>query len=117
MTRRPISRTERVRIFEAARGICSICGEKIDGARERWDVSHEVPLALGGADDAGNMRPAHERCHRRHTAEVDAPAIAKAKRVRAKHIGARAQPIRPLPGGKKSQWKQTIANGWVRRDG
>jgi hypothetical protein len=35
MTRRRMSTTRRARIFQAANGVCHICGEQIDGTRER----------------------------------------------------------------------------------
>lgn len=87
MTRRRLSTKARVSIFTRANGICHLCGGKITPG-EAWDVSHEIPLALGGADDESNMRPAHRKCHRAWTAEHDQPAIARAKRREAKHIGA-----------------------------
>ena len=87
MTRRRLSRTTRLSIFMAADGICHMCGGRIQ-AGQAWDVSHEIPLALGGSDDETNWRPAHRKCHRAWTAEHDQPAIAKAKRREAKHIGA-----------------------------
>jgi len=87
MTRRRLSTKARVSIFTRANGICHLCGGKITPG-EAWDVSHEIPLALGGADDETNWRPAHRKCHRDHTAQTDIPAIARAKRREAKHIGA-----------------------------
>jgi len=95
MTRRSISTTRRVKIFEAANGICHICGQRIDGTRERWDVEHVIPLALGGDDDGENLQPAHAKCHAKKTAD-DVKVIAKAKRIEAKHIGAN-RPKRKIP--------------------
>jgi HNH endonuclease. len=89
MTRRRLSRTTRLSIFMAADGICHMCGGRIQ-AGQAWDVSHVIPLALGGADDETNWRPAHRKCHRDHTAQTDIPAIARAKRREAKHLGAHA---------------------------
>jgi 5-methylcytosine-specific restriction endonuclease McrA len=88
MTRRRLSTRERVALFEAASGLCHICAGKI-GAGERWEVEHVVPLALGGEDGGDNLRPAHVRCHRGKSA-ADAKATARAKRLCAAHIGARA---------------------------
>lgn len=88
MKRARLSTSARVRVFEAAGGVCHLCGGKIH-IGEGWDVSHEIPLALGGLDAAKNMLPAHRKCHRRHTADVDIPDIAKAKRREAKYIGAK----------------------------
>lgn len=88
-TRRHISPSERVAIFNRAHGLCHLCNEKI-GLAERWDIEHVVALALGGDEAKGsaNLQPAHKRCHDPKTAE-DVGRIAKAKRVEAKHIGAR----------------------------
>jgi hypothetical protein len=76
-------------------------------AGQDWDVSHEVPLALGGKDEPANMRPAYRRCHRVITREQDLPRIAKAKRSRASHIGAR-QSARKIPGSRGTGWRKPI---------
>ena len=89
-TRRTLSTKARLEVFARHDGVCHLCGGKIQ-VGEAWDVSHDIPLALLGADDESNMRPAHRRCHRHHTATVDQPAIAKAKRLEAKHKGAVAK--------------------------
>lgn len=111
MTRRRISPSERVAIFERAHGRCHLCGEKI-GLAERWDVEHVVALELGGDEAKGslNLQPAHVACHKPKTAE-DVGRIAKAKRVAARHIGAKVS-RQPLPGGRASKWKRKI-NGTV----
>lgn len=72
-----------------------------------WDVSHEIPIELGGADDDTNRRAAHRKCHRVHTATVDIPAIAKAKRVQAKHHSAATSP-RPMRGGRDDVLKRKM---------
>jgi 5-methylcytosine-specific restriction endonuclease McrA len=114
MTRRRMSTTRRARIFEAAGGICHICGQAIDGTREPWDADHVIPLEIGGDDTDDNLRPAHRACHADKTAGADIPAIAKAKRVRAKHIGAH-QPRSRLPGGRNDNLKRKIGGGVVPR--
>jgi 5-methylcytosine-specific restriction endonuclease McrA len=115
MTRRSISTRRRVAIFERDKGRCHICGESIDGARDRWDVEHIVPLALGGDDDGDNLAPAHARCHAGKTKQ-DAGQIAKAKRVHAKHTGAKAPSRKPLPGSRASRWKRKVTGQTIRRD-
>lgn len=115
MTRRHLSTRERLRLFNLHRGICHFCDGKIDGTREAWEVSHDTPLELGGADDDENMKPAHKKCHRAHTAEVDMPNIARAKRREAKHLGAKAKPCRPVPGSKCTPWKKKVDGTVVRR--
>lgn len=94
MTRR-MSPTRRARIFESAGGICHICGDKIDGIREKWEVEHVIALEISRDDTDDNLRPAHVACHKAKTKE-DAGTIAKAKRVHRKHTGAH-RPKKKMP--------------------
>ena len=86
--RRRLSTRDRVALFNRKGGICHLCGGKVMPGEE-WDNSHEIPLEMGGADDESNWNVAHRKCHRVHTATVDAPRIAKTKRQYAGHIGAK----------------------------
>lgn len=96
---------ERTRLFVLHGGMCHLCGGKIEAATQAWDISHDIPLELGGADDDANAKLAHRKCHRAHTAKVDIPAIAKSKRVRAKNMGIRLKP--------KHRWpSRPFANQW-----
>lgn len=114
ITRKHLSTTKRAKLFLAHEGRCHLCGLKIrDG--ERWEASHIIALELGGADDETNLAPAHHRCHRTQTAEVDIPAIAKSNRVRARAIGAH-RPQRPMPGSRASGLKKRMDGTVVRRD-
>lgn len=106
--RRSLSTTQRVRIFEAHGGVCHLCEGKIQ-IGQPWDVSHETPLEMGGADDETNMKPAHRVCHRAHTAAVDVPQIARAKRRQAKHLGA----VQKRPW---SPYRKKLNGQVVRRD-
>ncbi len=115
MTRIRRTLLQRLAIFEAHGGRCHICGERIDGPRERWDVEHVIPLALGGEDEDGNVAPAHVACHARKTTQ-DRRDIAKANRVRAKHQGAFDTSAPPLAGSKRSPWKRLMCGTVVRRD-
>lgn len=83
-----MSKSRRLKIWEAHGGICCLCEAKIDGVREKWTIEHIICLALGGADDDANCAPAHEIC-RRLKDKGDIAAIAKAKRCKAKHLGIR----------------------------
>lgn len=93
--RKHITAKERLRLFLLHKGICHLCGGKINGKVEAWDISHDIPLEMGGADDDENRKLAHRKCHRAHTAAVDQPNIAKAKRREMKDMGAK--PRRPWP--------------------
>jgi 5-methylcytosine-specific restriction endonuclease McrA len=77
----------RLRIFLAHNGTCHVCGGKIS-VGEAWDLDHVIPLALYGEDEEHNLAPAHRKgCHGGKTAEQDVPAIARAKRLEAAHLG------------------------------
>lgn len=93
MKRKTLSTKARLELFQAHNGTCHVCGGKIQ-VGEAWEVEHVIPLALGGDDDTNNMAPVHKKvCHETKTREQDVPAIARAKRREAKHIGAK--PKRP----------------------
>jgi len=112
MTRR-MSPSRRARIFEAHKGTCHICGQAIDGTRERWEVEHLAPYALTRDDSDDNLAPAHASCHAGKTAE-DVTQIAKANRVARKHKGAH-RPKASIPGSRESKWKRRIDGTVVRR--
>ena len=99
--RESMTTAKRVKCFRDAGGICHICGTPIR-VGDRWEVSHPTALELGGADDESNRRPAHYACHRTWTAEEDIPAIAKAKRREARHLGVKKPTSRPIPGSRAS---------------
>lgn len=103
--RQSLSPMRRLRIFESANGVCSLCGLKIK-AGDRWDVEHRIPLALGGADDETNLSPAHKACHVIKSV-TDFARIAKAKRTKIKHYGARKPSTFPKPpAGYSYDWKR-----------
>lgn len=83
--RRSLSPLQRLKIFEAAKGVCHLCEQRIQ-VGQAWEVEHVRPLALGGSDDESNMRPAHKACHKDKT-KTDAASWSKAKRVKAKLYG------------------------------
>lgn len=104
--RKRLSTTERVALLERENHTCHLCRGEIQPG-QAWDVSHEIPLELGGADDDENRRAAHRKCHRDRTAAVDIPAIAKAKRNYAKHHGARVS-RQPMRGGRHDTLKRKM---------
>lgn len=113
MTRR-MSTTRRVRIFDTAGGLCHLCERKIR-VGEAWDVEHVIPYALTRDDSDENLRPAHVGCHKAKTKD-DVATIAKAKRVSAKHRGAKAPSRNPIPGSKASGLKRKMNGEIVKRD-
>lgn len=114
MTRRSLTSVQRTKIFLAAAGVCHFCEVRIHAERgEAWDVSHVIPLEAGGKDEPENMLPAHRTCHRKHTAEVDAPLIAKTKRQRGKNLGIRKPST--FQTSRDGKWKAKIGGGAERR--
>lgn len=91
--RKPLSTTQRVKLFFERKGECCICHGKI-GPTEAWIDEHIIPLALGGGNEWDNRGCAHVKCAKDKTRQ-DMADIAKAKRREAKHIGAH-QPKRKL---------------------
>lgn len=112
--RRPLTRLQRVKLFDAHNGICVICKLPIDATRgTKWVAEHVIPLWLGGADDETNMGPAHERCAIEKTVK-EAPVKAKGDRVRANHLGIR-KPSR-FPCSRNSKFKKKIDGSVVLRN-
>lgn len=106
--RKTLSRLARVRIFDAAGGVCHLCGQKISASLgETWQADHVKPLWGGGEDTEAAMKPAHTSCHQIKTS-AEAPMKAKADRMRAKYLGIpkpgkRPWPKRPFATRKESQ--------------
>jgi len=98
MARRSFSKKDRARIFASAGGVCHLCNGAIT-VGEAWEIEHVLAYALTRDNSDENLRPAHKRCHEVKTRQEDVPAIAKAKRREAKHLGiARPkQQIRSAP--------------------
>lgn len=81
--------------------VCAGCGVRMSD-RTDFDYDHEIPLALGGRDDADNLRPyCRATCHPSKTTR-DIAAIAKAKRL-AGETGA-APTRRTIPKRRDHAW-------------
>ena len=115
MPRRSLSTKDRARIFAANDATCHLCGGKI-GVGEAWEVEHVIAWELSRDDSDENLRPAHVKCHKVKTRQ-DMADIGRARRVHAKHIGAKAPSRRPLPGGRSSKWKIRVDGTIVPREG
>ena len=101
--RKAPTRLQRVKIFDAAGGVCHICTRPIRPG-ESWDADHLEPREITGSDALDGYRPAHTSCHREKTAAVDLPKITKARRVRSKHLGATKKP--KMAGSRGTKWKR-----------
>lgn len=106
MIRKRLTTQQRFELLQREHHRCHLCKGQIEPG-QGWDVSHEIPLELFGADDDTNRRAAHRKCHRTHTATVDIPAIARAKRIEAKyHAGPSSR--RPMRGGRDDSLKRKM---------
>lgn len=118
--RKPLTDKQRLQMFLAHNGICCICGNKIDGVRERWIDEHELALWLGSQGDyerlnaLKNRGPAHERCAKAKTAK-EATQRARGRKFAENHFGAKRSK-RPMPCGKRSRWKKKMNGDVVLRD-
>ena len=113
--RRPTFSTSfRLSLFLKRKGICSDCNRKIE-AGKAWDIDHILPLAMGGTNAPENLQILCRPCHRSKTSHSDIPCIAKTKRLKARHLGARAPSTRPIPGSRRSPWKRKMDGSVVRR--
>jgi 5-methylcytosine-specific restriction protein A len=90
MPRKKRTTAQRLAIFKAHHGVCHLCGMPIQ-VGEKWELEHVIALEISGDDSDANLRPAHLVCHADKT-KADVKAIAKVKRVEAKHHSAKAPP-------------------------
>jgi 5-methylcytosine-specific restriction protein A len=71
--------TVRQRILEREKHTCHICEGKID--RPGWHADHVPPLKDGGENREYKIKPAHDKCHRKLTAQqaIDRAPIERQK--------------------------------------
>ena len=100
--RKGFTTKQRAAVFSEHGGKCHLCGAPIQ-AGQAWDIDHVIPLALGGTNDAANLRPAHAKCHRGTDSKTsdDVKSISRADRLAKKHFGIAAPkkkkwPLRPF---------------------
>ncbi len=114
--RKPLTPTQRLKLFEAFQGRCVLCDRKIE-VGEPWIDEHLRALGLGGSNVAENRGPAHKACAvaKAHGKDGDLARIAKAKRVKMRHIGVKTRKGPPMPGSKASPWKRRMDGTLERR--
>lgn len=110
--RKPLTDKQRLQMFVDAKGLCCLCGGRINGVHEMWD-EHVNPLWLNGDNSAPNRAPAHAKCAREKTAK-EAAVRAKIRRTAEKHQGAKRS-SRPMPCGRNSPLKKTMSGKVVPR--
>lgn len=92
--RKPLTPTQRLKLFEDHKGICKLCGLKIIG--KKWIDEHGRSLGLGGSNDNSNRYPVHVACAEAKTHDEDMPRINKAKRQKKAALGIKEPPATPL---------------------
>ena len=102
----------KVAAFKRANKACELCGAHLTVGKFAYD--HINPDGLTGEPTLENCMCVCLPCHSEKTRFVDVPAIDKAKRREAKHLGAYRSKS-PLPGGKASAWKRKVNGEIVRR--
>jgi 5-methylcytosine-specific restriction endonuclease McrA len=94
----------KVAAYERSGGVCEECGARLQPGRIHYD--HAIPDALGGEPTLANCAVLCTACHGVKTARQDVPQIAKMKRQRAAHIGAKGPSRWQKPQGVRFDWKQ-----------
>jgi hypothetical protein len=112
--RKPLTPTQRLKLFESFGGRCVLCDRKIE-AGEPWIDEHLRALGLGGTNAMENRGPAHKACAdaKTHGSDGDIARIAKAKRMKMRHVGIR-KPSK-FPTSRDSRFKQKINGDLVDR--
>lgn len=108
MTRREFPARVKVAAYERAGGGCEECGTPLRVGKTHYD--HVLPDALGGEPTLENCAVLCSGCHGVKTARQDVPTIAKMKRQRAKHLGAK---VSKWP---RSKWKRKVNGETVLRE-
>lgn len=102
--RREFSAKIRVQAFERASGRCENCGVKLAAGAIQYD--HSIPDAMGGEPTLDNCMVLCRACHGSKTSKDDVPAIAKAKRRQARHLGIKKPSA--FPCSRNSKWRKKI---------
>lgn len=112
MPRREFSPKIMVEAFKRAGGKCQRCTARLSVGKFAYD--HVIPDALGGEPTLENCEVLCTSCHGVKTNRTDIPTIAKVKRVKINHIGARHSSS-PMPGSKASRWRKPMRGPAVLR--
>ena len=104
----------RLNLFLERNSTCQACQSKIHPG-QKWEIDHIIPLAIGGDNSPQNLQVLCKICHRFKTNTQDLSAIAKIKRIKIKHLGAKSHFKRLMPGNRKSRWKKKLNGQVVKR--
>lgn len=88
--RKPLTRREVIQLMLDQEGRCGCgCGVKLEPMGEGVIDEHWIALELGGSNDLKNRYLLRKPCAATKTAEKDAPAIGKVRRIEARLNGTR----------------------------
>ena len=105
-----IPKRVKLRIWERCGGRCAITGRKLL-VGDAYDFDHIIPLALGGRHAESNLQIVARDAHREKT-KADVADIAKARRIRAKHLGLAPPPTQKLKSrGFSRRWPSNSGSG------
>lgn len=110
MKRREFADKVKLAAFHRAAGRCEKCSARLFIGKFHYD--HVLPDAMGGEPTIDNCAVLCIACHAGKSA-TDANKLAKVRRVRAKHIGAR-KPSR-FQGSRNSRLKKKVSGEVVAR--
>lgn len=87
--RKPLTPRQRLKLFEAFKGVCQLCKIPIRSG-DKWRDEHLRALGLGGTNEWDNRAPVHIHCAKEKDAD-DLPRIAKAKRQKMSALGIKPE--------------------------
>ena len=96
--RQEFSTKVRLAAYDRAAGHCEGCTAPLRPGKYAYD--HRIPAGLDGPPTLENCQVLCDACHSPKTRHEDVPTIAKSKRVRAKHAGAK------MHGGGFRGWRR-----------
>lgn len=107
MTRREFTKAIKVAVVKRATKNGNVYCEGCGALAKKWEIDHVRADGLLGDNTLDNARLLCRPCHVAKTA-ADVAAIAKAKRVEARHIGVRKKPTLKSRGFEKSAKDRAI---------
>ncbi len=112
MMRREFSTKVKAAAFQRSGGACEQCTAKLYVGKFHFD--HRIADGLNGEPTLANCVVLCLACHSEKTAKHDVPAIARAKRREARHIGA-VRSSRPMPGSRGTKFRKRMDGSVVLR--
>lgn len=89
MSRAEFSPSVRLAAWDRCKGRCEKCTAKLLAGK--FDYDHIIPDGLGGEPTLENAQVLCRACHDDKTHKHDRPIMAKADRIKKKHVGAQAK--------------------------